>query len=63
VVFLRNVQSDEVASAIEFLSIAVDLANRRAISVPSGIHSRLVELLLEHEALDWPAPRCGSISV
>ena len=63
VVFLRNVQSGEVASAIEFLSIAVDLANRRAIPVPSGIHSRLVELLLEHEALDWPAPRCGSISV
>jgi acyl-CoA thioester hydrolase len=63
VVFLRNVASGEIASAIEFLSVAVDLAARRAIPVPSGIHGRLVELLREHEALDWPAPRCGSISV
>ncbi|HXW08978.1 MAG TPA: thioesterase family protein [Steroidobacteraceae bacterium] len=63
VVFLRNVASAEVASAIEFLSVAVDLAARRAIPVPSGVHERLVELLREHDALDWPAPRCGSISV
>jgi acyl-CoA thioester hydrolase len=63
VVFLRNVASGEIASAIEFLSVAVDLAARRAIPVPSGIHGRLVALLREHEALDWPAPRCGSISV
>ena len=63
VMFLLNAESGEVASAIEFLSIAVDLAARRAIPVPSGIHGRLVELLREHEALDWPAPRCGSIYV
>lgn len=63
VVFLLNAESGEVASAIEFLSIAVDLAARRAIPLPDGIHDRLAGLLREHEALDWPAPRCGSISV
>jgi acyl-CoA thioester hydrolase len=63
VMFLLNVASGEVASAIEFLSIAVDLSARRAIAVPPGIHDRLAGLLREHETLDWPAPSCGSISV
>ena len=63
VMFLLNVADGEVASAIEFLSIAVDLAARRAIPLPAGIHGRLVELLREHAALGWPAPGCGSISV
>jgi acyl-CoA thioester hydrolase len=62
-VFLLNVNSAEVASAVEFLSIAVDLEARRAIPFPTNVHARLVELTREHEMLDWPAPRSGSISV
>jgi acyl-CoA thioester hydrolase len=62
-VFLLNVNTAEVASAVEFLSIAVDLEARRAIPFPANVYSRLVELTREHETLDWPAPRSGSISV
>jgi acyl-CoA thioesterase FadM len=62
-VFLLNVNTGEVASAIEFLSIAVDLEARRAIPFPTNVYSRLVELTRGHETLDWPAPRSGSISV
>ena len=63
VVFLLNVESGEVASAIEFLSIAMDLAARRAMPLPAVIHGRLAELEREHAALDWPAPCCGSMSI
>jgi acyl-CoA thioester hydrolase len=63
VVFLLNLATDEVASAIEFLSIAVDLAARRAVELPAVVHERLRALCLEHAALEWEAPRCGSISV
>ena len=62
-VFLLNVNTGEVASAIEFLSIAVDLEARRAIPFPTNVYERLVDLTRAHETLDWPAPRSGSISV
>lgn len=63
VVFLFNEQAGEVASAIEFVSMAVDLEARRAVPLPSIVRERLEALWREHESLSWPAPRCGSISV
>ncbi len=63
VVFLLNVATGEVASAIEFVSLAVDLRGRRAVHMPAVVHARAEALLREHEALAWPAPCCGSISV
>jgi acyl-CoA thioesterase FadM len=63
VVFLRNTGDGEVAGAIEFLSLAVHLDTRRAVPLPPVVRERLDTLLREHEALAWPAPRCGSISV
>lgn len=63
VVFLLNARDGHVASAIEFLSTSVDLAARRVTPLPPAVQARLVALHGAHEALDWPAPRSGSISV
>jgi len=63
VVFLLNTADGTVASAIEFLSLAVDLDARRAVPFPEVVHVRLAALLREHDALDWPAPRSGAIAL
>jgi acyl-CoA thioester hydrolase len=63
VMFVFNLVTAEVASAIEFLSIAVDLEARRAVALPEVVYARLAALCREHAALPWDAPRCGSIAV
>ena len=63
VVFLLNTADGLVASAIEFLSLAVHLDARRAVPLPKIVDARLAELLATHQALDWPAPRCGAIAI
>lgn len=63
VAFIVDVSDDVIASAIEFLSIPMDLDARRAMPWPEVVGRRLDALVAEHEALAWPVPRCGSISV
>ena len=63
VVFMLNTGAGAVASAVEFVSVAVDLEARRAVPLPEPIHGRIATLLQAHDALPWDAPRCGSISV
>lgn len=62
-VFLVNAARDEVASAIEFMSLAVDLAGRRAVPFPSPIKERIDALMAGSEALGWAAPRSGVITL
>lgn len=62
-VFLLNTSDDEIASAIEFISLAVHLDTRRAVALPALVCERIDVLLRDHEALDWPAPRSGAISL
>ena len=63
VVFLLNSADGVVASAIEFLSLAVHLDTRRAVPFPGIVYTRLAALLAAHEVLDWPAPRSGAIAI
>ena len=61
--FMVNVADAEVASAIEFMSLAVNLESRRAAPLPAAVAERIDTLLREHEALDWLAPRSGAIAL
>jgi acyl-CoA thioester hydrolase len=63
VVFLLNLVQQRLASAIEFLSIAAHLDTRRAVAMPDLVAGRLDDLILQQQALDWPAPRSGAISL
>jgi acyl-CoA thioester hydrolase len=63
IVFLQDAQVGHVACAIEFLSTSVDLDARRVTPLPPEVRARLAALYAAHDALDWPAPRSGSISV
>ena len=61
--FMVNVADAEVASAIEFMSLAVNLETRRAAPLPAVVAERIDTLVRDHEALDWPAPRSGAIAL
>lgn len=61
--FMVNVADAEVASAIEFMSLAVNLESRRAAPLPAAVAERIDTLLREHEGLDWLAPRSGAIAL
>ncbi len=63
VVFLFNAGDGEVASAIEFVSVAVHLDTRRAVALPAVVCERIDALLRDQIELDWPAPRSGAISL
>lgn len=63
VMFLLNCADGIVASAIEFLSLAVQLDERRAVPFPEVVHGRLATLLHQHDALDWPTLRSGAIVI
>jgi hypothetical protein len=63
VMFLLDRPDGIVASAIEFLSLAVQLDERRAVPFPEVVHGRLATLLREQDALDWPALRSGAIVI
>jgi acyl-CoA thioester hydrolase len=61
--FMVNVADAEVASAIEFMSLAVNLETRRAAPLPATVAERVDALVRDHEALDWLAPRSGAIAL
>jgi acyl-CoA thioester hydrolase len=61
--FMVNVADAEVASAIEFMSLAVNLETRRAAPLPAVVAERIDTLVRDHEALDWLAPRSGAIAL
>lgn len=61
--FMVNVAAAEVASAIEFMSLAVNLATRRAAPLPAAVAERIDTLLRDHATLGWPAPCSGAIAL
>lgn len=61
--FMVNVADAEVASAVEFMSLAVNLQTRRAAPLPAVVAEHVDALVRDHEALDWPAPRSGAIAL
>ena len=62
-VFLLNLTHDRLASVVEFVSISVHLDTRRSVPLPEGVAQRLDDLVRQQEALSWPAPRSGAISL
>jgi acyl-CoA thioester hydrolase len=63
VVFLLNVSQDQLASVIEFVSTAANLDTRRTVPLPEPVTEGLDALILRQAALEWPAPRSGSLSI
>jgi hypothetical protein len=43
--------------------IAVHLDTRRTVALAAVVRERIDALLHDHDALDWPAPRSGAISL
>jgi acyl-CoA thioester hydrolase len=63
VMFLLNQSTGQVASIFECVNTFVDLVRRKSAPWPDEVRSALLSLLEEHQALAWPAPVCGSMSV
>ena len=60
-VFVVNDDKDELASTIEFLSINIDLRERRSAAIPDDVAARLKAIINEHQKLSWTVPACMSI--
>ena len=60
--FLVNVTRGRLASVLEYVSTGADLVSRRSAALPDAVKLRLDELIVAHDALGWPAPRCGVMS-
>jgi acyl-CoA thioester hydrolase len=60
-VFMLDETDGTLASAIEFLSMAIDLDARRAVPLPDVIARNIDNLLRSHETLGWAAPASGAI--
>src|SRR5262245_41358640 len=56
IVFMLDETDGTLASAIEFVSMAIDLEARRAVPLPDVVARNIDGLLRAHEALDWTAP-------
>ena len=63
IVFMLDETDGTLASAIEFLSVAIDLDARRAVPLPEVVAGHIDVLLDAHAALDWSAPASGAIHI
>jgi acyl-CoA thioester hydrolase len=63
IVFLLNLTHDRLASAVEFVSTAAHLDSRRTVPLPAALASCIDDMIVQQEALAWPAPRSGAIKV
>jgi acyl-CoA thioester hydrolase len=61
IVFMLDETDGTLASAIEFLSTAIDLDARRAVALPEVVARNIDELLRAQEQLGWVAPASGAI--
>lgn len=57
--FVVNDTREQLAATIEYLSICIDLEQRRAAAFPAGILGKLNELQARHQALAWSPTVCG----
>jgi acyl-CoA thioester hydrolase len=53
----------QLACTVEYVTGGVDLRNRRTAVFPDAFYQGLQRQLKRHQALDWPAPVCGAISI
>ena len=60
-VFTVNDDKNVLASAIEFLSISMDLRQRRPATMPADVAARVRSVVEAHRDLGWTVPTCLSI--
>jgi len=63
VLFLVDATVGRLASAIEFVSTAVDLDTRRTVALPDVVTRHLDASIAAQVALDWPMPTSGAMSI
>ena len=59
--FMWNESKHDLAATFEVVSAHIDMTQRRMSPFPKVIAARLAQILSEHEALEWPAPTCGTM--
>ncbi|RLQ21966.1 thioesterase [Seongchinamella sediminis] len=57
--FVVNVTRQQLAATIEYLSICIDMDQRRASAFPEEISGRLDELHARHSSMGWSVPVSG----
>lgn len=60
-VFIVNDDTSVLASTIEFLSISMDLRERKPAAIPDDVAARLAAIINAHRKLSWTVPTCMSI--
>ena len=60
-VFVVNDNTEALASTIEFLSISIDLRQRKSAAIPEDVAAHLKETIKAHQELSWTVPTCMSI--
>ncbi len=60
-VFVVNDSNEELASTIEFLSINIDLQQRKAAAIPDDVALQLKEITNAHQGLGWTVPTCVAV--
>lgn len=61
IVFTVNDETSELANALEFLAISMDLRNRRAAEIPADVAARLADVTKAHRQFGWTFPTRLSI--
>lgn len=62
IMFVVNHTRRQLASTLEFVSTAADLALRRSVPLPSAAARWLDEAIAAQARLAWPAPLCGTMA-
>jgi acyl-CoA thioester hydrolase len=61
--FLLNLTRGQVANTLEFVSVHIDLDERRASPFPPDVAELLDRLIADHRGLSWDPPVGGFIGV
>lgn len=61
--FIVNDTRDQLACTIEYVSAGVDLHSRKTRAFPDELYLGLQPLVQQHQALQWPAPVCGAMTI
>lgn len=60
--FIVDATRGRLASALEFLSSAVDLETRRTTPIPAEVAQTVDRLIAEQRARGWALPTCGTLA-
>ena len=61
--FIVNVNRDQLACTLEFVSTGANLDSRRSGEFPQDVLDKFDQLIAADSVLEWAAPVCGTMSV